>query len=512
MPIQPIEMPVLSDHAYQSRSFVALTDKGSLIPELSLNIGSWNIQDQCRSQATQGGLYANNPYNLDENFIGFANRKLKQIKKILEMIQFPNDRDDIILLQEIDFLTNRNCSHLKDNFEERLKNYGYELILSDRSNKSSGHTQQPMAIIYNKHKLTLVSGSQKGVFPSPPDARGIKKYRGFEATFRFKNPQSTEITITNLHLLYGHDYRTEIETYQKDKEQQGRFSIMGGDTNNVQNVQLNTALGHWNRATNFACDPITGELTTLHHNPNNLNTTVHKSYDCFFGVPPSGCYLKSQLTQRSEYVCIEEKKALFALVAEKDCRMSRSRVGERWRRGKDIVHELEQQYLQSNTSAEKDQILEKLDSVVQLKKLNAKTCFSNPTVQADYYRQYPQKLMPYEHYIHNRDRTSSPGRWHRFYAARQNGSTFTGDALKSEILDAFAHQLEQCKSIDDFNSTVQNIKNSSDYVILATGQDITTRLFGGLIKTSSVVAFEQLCQQKLNQLASLDGNRNLGPG
>jgi hypothetical protein len=536
MPSKLTTLPVLSDHAYQSRSFRAVNPKNNIQTELT--IGSWNIQDKCRSKQTQGGFYANNPYDIDEDPISFDIRKRAQMQKIVENIKQPGG-DDVIFLQEIDFLTDKTHKKLKNELIDILKQNGYQLILSDIPT-TMGYSQQPLAILYNKTKLKPVRGSNKGVFPSPATAQGIQKYRGFETSFTLYNNPSTTIAVTNLHLLYAHDYKSEIEDYQIEKQREGVFSIMGGDTNNIQGLNLNSALVNWHRATNISSDPNTNQLTTKHTDPTlPSNARYQKAYDCFFGVPPTGCYLESQLTSRSEEVHIDQKtkQAIFTPIHASERPISISRVGERWRRGKHIIKELEAKYQQQAT--ERDKILDEIHSVIQWKKLNANTCLSNSDIKTNYFNTYPTRTVPvlaedaenasilshqannsfnrghkkpvtaknnikinYDHYIDKTKRNKfAEGRPHTFYAQKQN-SLLRGDTLKSAILDQFSMMLNNCQSTKELKETIKKIKGGNDYKILATGQDLTTRIFNGLIKTSSSIAFDDMCQQKKQELSS----------
>jgi hypothetical protein len=76
-----------------------------------------------------------------------------------------------------------------------------------------------------------------------------------------------------------------------------------------------------------------------------------------------------------------------------------------------------------------------------------------------------------------------------------------GDALKSQILDKLYTKINDCKSRPELENEIKKIKKSSDYALLATGQGLVTRLFGGLIRTSSVIAFEEFCTEKKIELS-----------
>ncbi len=487
----PGSIPVLSDHAYQSTLFEAVNPKSDKT-ETFLFVGTWNMQDKCHSKASHATqAFANNPYDEDESKEHFDIRKREQFKKIEQNIA--NGGDDIVFLQEIDFLIRKEHQALKAEFEAMLKKHGYRLTLTPNS-----PNQQSMALIFNNKKLKPVAS--QGVFPEPSK----QKYRGYETTFTHRQTGQT-IVATNLHLLYGRDYKTEIEDYQRMFEtsanHHGRFLIMGGDTNNIQNANLNTALGDWRKATNFSRDPNTQQLTTQH----NTDSTKQKAYDRFFAVPPPGCFLRAIPTKRTEQVIIDQQgHAQFMGVSER--RSSTSRVGERWRRGKDIMKELEQVFLTASNK-DKPDLLKKMQEVIQLKKLNIQTCFTDISVQQAY--QTFQPLLShqgyYQFYIDKTNRPFQTGRFHLF-TAHDPKNQIKGDALKSEILDDFFTRIDDCVTKPQLETLLALFKNEEGYKTLETGQGFFTRLFN--LKTSSIIALENKYKDKMDELDALEaGNQ-----
>jgi hypothetical protein len=420
------KIPALSDHAYQSTTFQNINPGNDQV-QTELNIGSWNLQDICRSKATQGS-HANNPWDADEDRPNYEARKRKQIEKIEAKIK--KGGDDIVFLQEIDFLLGTANKQLQNEFKTMLQRNGFELALSQKPGDPK-FSQQPMATIYNAQKLQLQTA--KGVLPAPPDARGVQKYRGYKTTFRLKEAPFSTIVATNLHLLYGHNYKSEIEDHQKKQERTGVLSIMGGDTNNVQNENINTALGNWHIPTNISRDHNTGQLTTSHTDPVNPASSKQKAYDRFFGVPSAGCYLRAQATLRSEHVFIKNGEAKFRPFKddEKFRRVSISRIGERWRRGKDIIHELEHKYSTTQNTIQQNKLLGEMYLIIQWKKLNTQTCFSNPAIRQAYehvketYENQNKKRL-YEHYIDPAAYFGRDERVFRFCSNSDSGFVRTG--------------------------------------------------------------------------------------
>lgn len=377
MPV-PGSIPVLSDHAYQSMNFQALNPIHG-IKEIDLNVGSWNLQDKCKSKSN-GRAYANNPYNVDESDDAYYDRKRKQIEKIANKIE---QGEDIIFLQECDFLLFPDSHPLKLAFKTMLQSHDCDFVLT--TIPTDGLSQQPLATIYNKKKLSLDNSNSKGVFPTkpakPPNARP-QQYRGFETVFTLKDHPSTKVVATNVHLVYGEEYKSEIEQYQKQKEKEGVLCVIGGDTNNVQNLNLNTALGDWNIPTNFHRE---GEsLTTIHEVLIDGKPAI-KAYDRFFANPPRDCYIKATTSALSERVDIKNGEAQFRCLEENERHESISLVGERWRRGVDIINELSERYNalpRHDQAQQKTLILFEMMEVSKIKRVNVREGLSK--INQDY--------------------------------------------------------------------------------------------------------------------------------
>lgn len=306
----PNSIPVLSDHAYQSIHIETINFHTGA--EIKLNVGSWNMQDQCFSKASHViQQFANNPYDADETQENYDMRKRAQFCKIEKNIG--EDGDDIVLLQEIDFLLVEKHAHLKTDFISMLHEHGYELVLTERPTDFH-FTQQPMALIFNTGKLHLLQNTP--LFPTPPDARGRQKYRGYESVFTDIRSQQI-VVAANLHLPYDLDYTSEIQAYQGHAVLQGVLSIMGGDTNSIPNPSLETSLGDAGIATNFSRDPDTNQLTTQETIPGHPEVVIPKAYDRFFGAAPPTCSLTTKITSRSEQVSINaDGNAVFSPVAK----------------------------------------------------------------------------------------------------------------------------------------------------------------------------------------------------
>ena len=237
--------------------------------------------------------------------------------------------------------------------------YGYNIVITPRT--TDGVANQKMATIYNAHRFQ-VNGTPKGVLQTEISTT-FTQNRGFEVEFIDKYNQNKPLVTTNLHLAYGQDYRDRIYEYQQEKCRQRKFCVLGGDTNNVQNENLKTAIGSWEHATNFSRDPTTGELTIEHI---GSGFRAKKAYDRFFAGPSSpNTYVRTQATDRNQKVSIE-RSGRISFSACTIQRASRSMPGEPWRRGVDILNELSNQYRQTPNT----QLLEKINECIKWKNIS----------------------------------------------------------------------------------------------------------------------------------------------
>lgn len=494
--MQRNSIPVWSDHAYQSMQFQTITQQGAL--QASLTVGSWNLQDKCHSKESNHGHYANNPYNVDEGFPQYQFRKRCQMGLIQKNIG--NGLDDIVFLQEIDFLKDHKGSRqsLRAEFESMLRRYGYVLDVTQKP-KADENGQQPLAIIYNAHRLVLESS--KGVFPIAEKAGKLPQYRGYEATFRFRYYPEQKVIATNLHLIFGHDYREEIEAYQINQEKTGHLCIMGGDTNNVQHVNLSTSIGNWNCATNFSRNEETQKLT-IEHEKKGDGTQIMKSYDRFFGVPSRGCYLKAMPTFRSQHIVINDKnEAIFAFVNAKQCQVVCSRIGERWRPPESIINELVSMYQQQSSREAKKNVLDELRAFIQFQGLSIDS-IQDLTIRAAYdryarpfFHQHAHSTY-YEHYIPDYYSGYVPS---VRAEASEKLPEVTPPSRNSRILEEFFKYIVSCQTIEQLKHVTKSIERSPHYKMLVEPRTQSHLLFNTTYDHAKN-AYHLLCQHKEQQL------------
>jgi exonuclease III len=89
-------------------------------------------------------------------------------------------------------------------------------------------------------------------------------------------------------------------------------------------------------------------------------------------------------------------------------------------------------------------------------------------------------------------------RFHLF-KAKSEKYKLTGDKLKFDLLILFQYQLIQCHSIQQVDAVCKNYKQSAEYKILSTAQDLLTWLFS--LRTSSEKAVDALIEKRKNQIA-----------
>ena len=436
----PTTIPVLSDHAYQSRRVEVMVTQDE---KKVLSVGSWNLLDQGYAAKPPSG-FSNNPYNVNESFETYAKRKRNQIEKIIA------SGDDLIFLQEIDFLTRRDTQRLKEELLQTLRNSGYECCLTQKP-KNPQESQKPMAILYKKSRLTPTKLTLSKTLLAQATAKQKAIYRGAQTVFRLTG-NNFLITATNLHLLYGRDYRQEI--MDTLSTHQSHLHIMAGDTNTTMLNHLSPLPVTY--ATNFSHNKTTGELTNLHE-----DTRKQKTYDEFF-IHSKSHHITVTNAPHNEYVVINKQ----GIPEFHTMRMPTAQsvpMQERHATRRPSAREVPAQH----DSMPKRQLF------------------------------FKDKKAYYPHYI--RTNESKSGRWHLFQATDPD-STAKGDALKSRILSNFFKKLRSCNDILELEKTRNEIINDRKYHILEKSQGLFTWLAKGFIQTDSVRAFEKAYHDREKEL------------
>lgn len=300
---------------------------------------TWNLQDKCHSKADHAqGLFANNPFDATETDGQYLSRKTQQMEgQLLPDLQ--EHKPAYVTLQEADLFTSERPSPeilaLRERTRKQLRDAGYEIITSPLAKD-----QQPVVIIYRRDRLTPVSNSGRGEFPTPVGPGGkFTKNRGFGVLFTDQQ-SGKPVEVISAHLSFDGDYREAILKHQQQMAEQGITSIISGDTNHAPNIDSVGAIGSWNRATNVSFDAASGRLTV--EDPRHGSGPVDKVYDVTFTSPPQG--FKVQITELPglEMKVSPDGKSAFVEPFIPDPQHSNhmSLLGRPWRRGAVVWKEI----------------------------------------------------------------------------------------------------------------------------------------------------------------------------
>ncbi len=329
-----------SDHTYQSAR-VSLVDAEDKIL-LSLKGCTWNLMNYGISLATNG-THMNNPWDFDEDHETYIKRKTRQLDKIITLIHKgpEHDQNDFFLLQEVDIFFPAHeklkitleqqaaRDFLKTQFEKKLHEQGWDIIF-----QSGTATQLPLVILYNTKNLNI-SNASYGVFPTHK-----RQCRGLAQEFIHQTSERT-VTLVNLHLDYAADYSKTIPEFQLQQTQQGKFTIMGGDTNHAPNQRIVGLINNWNNITNLSG----GKHGISHHHRNSQQ--IAKCYDGFFANPDSQTAVHVT-EQAAEVFKIDAQSNYIVVNLPASFHVHRSAPGEPWRR--DGYKDYMQRRIASSTS------------------------------------------------------------------------------------------------------------------------------------------------------------------
>lgn len=144
------------------------------------------------------------------------------------------------------------------------------------------------------------------------------------------------------------------------------------------------------------------------------------------------------------------------------------------------------------------------DKIKEISKLVSKNSVSDETLEPifTHKRNISSENTLYKH------ATLTEGRNHRFEAStkgmdiNERYQDLRGDALKTRILANMQDVLANVKDSQSLAKTVEALKNSEEYRVLATGQGRATQMLG--LKTTSVKAFEKMVKDTQKRI---DNNR-----
>lgn len=96
----------------------------------------------------------------------------------------------------------------------------------------------------------------------------------------------------------------------------------------------------------------------------------------------------------------------------------------------------------------------------------------------------------------NQAHTNNQGRWHAF-EVKSKYYEQRGDYLKTTILEDFKNKIDSVCTRDELATLVNQLKDSREYGILATGQGVMTKILGlCAVATTSITAFEAMVEEK----------------
>ena len=461
-----------SDHAWRSIA-VDIIDSDATSP-LHIQGATWNMQMWCTSQADAESLarkkgwnpaaaHGNNPMDISEKRKEYIARKTSQIIELEHIIHSGND---FIFLQEPDWI---NHPELLSQYQEMLDHNGWGMVVTP------GEGHQKLVTLFNRNKLAIDPNiPSKGLFRSELSG----KFRGFQVNFTHIETQKP-LVLVNLHLEFGKDYRHDMLTLQKQFVNDDLPCIMGGDTNNVQNMQLSTMIGDWHAATNISADG-SGGLTTIHA-PSTApgKKPTQKTYDGFFVNPGRETYAQIEEKGGMRFDDLEGGQVQYTTYKPKVAHAKhRSIPGEPWQRTKDLKLRLEREAQEH--PEQKLEIDTKLRALAQLTPPKKQTTNPIHLQSVDNYYGYTQK-----------------NRFH-FYAAHYHHKV--GDQAKTAILNQLLNQINTCQTSKQLEQLQHDVVDTPEYSILKTGQGLATRIFG--LKTDSVKALEKMFEEAEDQLKS----------
>ena len=327
-----------SDHTYQSARVVLVDAQDQ--PLLAVKGCTWNLMNYGVSLKTNG-THPNNPWDFDEDHTSYMIRKKRQLDKILTIIITASaaDENDFFFLQEVDIffpahpklnvteLQQAERNELITEFDNKLQALGWKII-----SKKGGLTQQALVTLFNT-KILQINGAATSVFPTTK-----KQCRGLAQEFIHLTTHQS-VALVNLHLDYSIDYSQSIPEYQRHQAKEGKFTVMGGDTNHAPNQGIVGLINTWSNITNLAGD-LNG-IAYLHKN----TAHIMKCYDGFFANPTqdpvnplnhTSVHITEQAAEVFKIVGaykVDGRNTFVVAALPANPHVHRSAPGEPWRRG-----------------------------------------------------------------------------------------------------------------------------------------------------------------------------------
>jgi len=346
-PAHPQKAQNTSDHT--KRAFLVNLLNKQDQKTLSVQVWTWNLMNRCVSRATnkkRGFDFPNNPWDIDESYTEYLNRKERQLNQILEKIKA--GQHDFACLQEIDILTapppvssqllteeeHQRHLNLQRSFFGKLKQYHWDYIQTQKP-KVSGQKQKPLMILYHSKKFKPNFESLQGQF-GMSNKQGVVEYKAFSCQFTYKNggsgsPQT--VTIVNAHLEYSEDYAHSLPAFQKNQIAKNQFTIIIGDMNHPPNQKITGLMNNWNECTNLAYESTdtqlgTGKITPVHAIKGQI--VILKCYDCIAVNPTSDTRVEVQALESERFEYDENETDYMVLTTPQSSHVHKSAPGQAW--------------------------------------------------------------------------------------------------------------------------------------------------------------------------------------
>lgn len=336
-----------SDHAERTVKVNFISALSQQV-DLSANVLTWNMMNKCYSKNPNNPKsYSNNPLNQAEDASQYLMRKRLQFGQFMQRIEESKVLGqplDFLMLQEIDFLENpRNFDDaatqqakvdLKKEFLAMLTNAGYDMVMRFGNTK-----RKALAVVFRKDAwIYSLNAGRKDVL----DASG--KSCGMEVNFLHRQSWK-KCAITPVHLDFNHDYRQDIEVYQKQQVAQGRYMIMGGDTNHPQNYESESMIINFSQYPSNIDgieDTQTGVYRPTDQQIASGGKSFLKCYDGFFVSPCQESYAHIVETQGSYFeIQSDGTVSVRALPDDRAHVNHTSLVGRAWKPTRYILRDMD---------------------------------------------------------------------------------------------------------------------------------------------------------------------------
>lgn len=304
-----------SDHTYQTISVNFSTFDHEKQNEYRLNGLTWNLRDKMQSEK-HGQNFRNNPWNTDETFKKYLNRKGKQLTQLSKMIE--SNTLDFVFLQDVPFLMHfsapqdvaKKLSLLQKSFIEMFKKNGWEMLQSSVGSK-------PFVTFYNTKTLKPLDTNLEAILDKE---NPFGSYGNTRVLTHIESNQ--KINLTNLYLNEEniHDKVNDtLSSHQQSCITNNQILIAGGDFNRPSN-HLSNAIIIPNRITHLQGEMLDNSLIHLKRKHEDVKGRKGYSHDDSFIVNGTkDCFITSvtmggqefKKTRKGQYNVVKSNQQTF---------------------------------------------------------------------------------------------------------------------------------------------------------------------------------------------------------